>query len=457
MEKATGEGLGEESTSMGKVAFASFVGTAIEFYDFYIYGTAAALVLGGIFFPEFSPAAGTLAAFATFAVAFVARPLGGVVFGHFGDRVGRKGMLIYSLAVMGVATVLIGLLPGYAAIGVAAPILLVVLRFLQGFGLGGEWGGAVLMATEYAPEGKRGLYSSFPQMGPAVGFLLANGLFLALTATLSSEQFASWGWRVPFLASLVLVLVGLYVRATIAETPVFSRVMETHARVRVPFWDILRAYPLVLLLSSGGMILAYVLFYTITTFALAYGTTTLRLPNTTLLYCTLIAVALMGVAVPIFAWLSDRVGRRRLCLAATALGALWAFPLFWLLNTERPILIALSFAVGMVVFAMLYGPMGAFLPELYGARLRYSGAAVSYNLGGVLGGALAPIIASQLLAATSASWSISLYVMVMAALSFISVLLLPETQRFDLSELRAEERHLVAQERGPRPGDTAAS
>jgi metabolite-proton symporter len=457
MEKAAGEGLGDESTSIGKVAFASFVGTAIEFYDFYIYGTAAALVLGGIFFPEFSPAAGTLAAFATFAVAFVARPLGGVVFGHFGDRIGRKGMLVISLSVMGIATVLIGLLPGYAVIGVAAPILLVVLRFLQGFGLGGEWGGAVLMATEHAPEGKRGLYSSFPQMGPAAGFLLANGLFFALTATLSSEQFASWGWRVPFVASLVLVLVGLYVRVTIAETPVFNRALETHARARVPFWDVLRAYPLLLLLSSGGMIFAYVLFYTITTFALAYGTTSLGIPNTTLLYCTLIAVALMGVAVPIFARLSDRVGRRRLCLAATALGALWAFPLLWLLNTGRPVLIALSFSVGMLIFAMLYGPMGAFLPELYGARLRYSGAALSYNLGGVLGGALAPIIASQLLAATSASWAISLYLMAMAALSFVSVLLLPETHRFDFSELRAEERYLIAQERGPTPRNTSAS
>lgn len=441
---------------MRKIAFASFVGTAIEFYDFYIYGTAAALVLGSIFFPEFSTAAGTLAAFATFAVAFVARPLGGAVFGHFGDRIGRKAMLIFSLLVMGVATVLIGLLPGYAAIGVAAPILLVVLRFLQGFGLGGEWGGAVLLATEHAPEGKRGLYSSFPQMGPAVGFLLANGFFLALATTLSDEQFAAWGWRVPFVASIVLVLVGLYVRITIAETPVFMRAMETQTRAKVPFWDMLRTYPLVLLLSSGGMVLAYVLFYTITTFALAYGTTNLGLPNTTLLYCTLIAVALMGVAVPIFASLSDTLGRRKLCLAATALAALWAFPLFWLLNTGNPILIALSFSVGMVIFAMLYGPMGAFLPELYGTRLRYSGAGVSYNLGGILGGALAPIIASQLLAATGASWSISLYVAAMAVLSFVSVLLLSETHLSDLSELRMEERSLIARERGPAAGETAA-
>src|SRR5829696_1810111 len=437
---------------MGKIAFASFVGTAIEFYDFYIYGTAAALVLGAIFFPEFSPAAGTLAAFATFAVAFVARPLGGVFFGHFGDRVGRKAMLIFSLLVMGIATVLIGLLPGYAAIGVAAPILLVVLRFLQGFGLGGEWGGAVLMATEHAPEGKRGLYSSFPQMGPAVGFLLANGLFLALAAALSDEQFAAWGWRVPFVASLVLLLVGLYVRMTIAETPVFIRAMETQTRAKVPFWDMLRTYPLVLLLSSGGMVLAYVLFYTITTFALAYGTANLGVPRTTLLYCTLIAVALMGIAVPIFASLSDRAGRRRLCLAAAAFAALWAFPLFWLLNTGNPVLIALSFSVGMLVFAMLYGPMGAFLPELYGTRLRDSGASVSYNLGGVLGGAVAPLAATQLLASTGASWSISLYVLAMSAVSFACVFLLSETYLTDLSGIRSEERRLLAERGTPAPG-----
>src|ERR671916_1062097 len=434
---------------MRKIAFASFVGTAIEFYDFYIYGTAAALVFGDLFFPEAKPLVGTLLALGTYAVGFAARPIGGIVFGHYGDRIGRKSMLVLSLLIMGVATVLIGLLPGYAAIGVAAPILLVVLRFLQGFGLGGEWGGAVLIATEHAPEDKRGLYSSFPQMGPAAGFLLANGFFLALAATLSDEQFAAWGWRVPFVASLVLVLVGLYVRMTIAETPVFSRAMEIQTRAKVPFWDMLRTYPLVLLLSSGGMVLAYVLFYIITTFALAYGTTNLGLPNTTLLYCTLIAVALMGVAVPIFAWLSDKAGRRRLCLAGAALAALWAFPLFWLLNTGNPVLIALSFSVGMVIFAMLYGPMGAFLPELYGTRLRYSGAAVSYNLGGVLGGALAPIIASQLLAATSASWSISLYVLAMAALSFVSVLLLSETHLSNLSEPRTEERRLIARERGP--------
>jgi len=440
------EELERETTSMGKVAFASFIGTAIEFYDFYIYGTAAALVFGGVFFPEFAAATGTLASFATFAVAFFARPLGAVVFGHFGDRVGRKAMLIVSLLLMGVATFLIGLLPGFATIGYAAPLLLVLLRFLQGLGLGGEWGGAVLMATEHATEGRRGLYSSFPQMGPAAGFLLSSGLFLYLTLSLSEAQFAAWGWRIPFLASAVLVLIGLYVRVTIAETPVFRRAMEEGARARVPVWDMVRTYPLVLILASGGISLTYVIFYTITTFSLAYGTETLGLSSSTMLYCAMISVAVMGLAVPVFAVLSDRIGRRRLCLAAAALAAMWAFPLFWLLDTGNPVLIALSFTVGMIFFAMLFGPMGAYLPELFGTRLRYSGAAVSYNLGGVIGGGLGPIIASQLLILTGVSWSISLYMLLMSVVGFASIFFLSETYLSDISQMRSEERRLLSEE-----------
>ena len=431
---------------MGKVAFASFIGTAIEFYDFYIYGTAAALVFGSVFFPEFAAATGTLASFATFAVAFFARPLGAVFFGHFGDRVGRKTMLIVSLLLMGVATFLIGLLPGFATIGYAAPLLLVLLRFLQGFGLGGEWGGAVLLATEHATEGRRGLYSSFPQMGPAAGFLLSSGLFLFLTLSLSDDQFAAWGWRIPFLASAVLVLIGLYVRVTIAETPVFRRAMETQTRARVPVWDMVRTYPLVLILASGGISLTYVIFYTVTTFSLAYGTGTLGLESSTMLYCAMISVAVMGLAIPVFAVLSDSIGRRRLCLLATVLAAVWAFPLFWLLDTGNPVLISLSFTVGMVIFAMLFGPMGAYLPELFGTRLRYSGAAVSYNLGGVIGGGLGPTIATQLLILTGVSWSISLYMLLMSIIGFVSVLFLSETYLSDISEMRSEERRLLSED-----------
>jgi MFS family permease len=316
---------------------------------------------------------------------------------------------------------------------------------LQGIGLGGEWGGAVLMATEHATEGRRGLYSSFPQMGPAVGFLLSSGLFLYLTLSLSKAQFAAWGWRIPFLASAVLVLIGLYVRVTIAETPVFRRAMEEGTRARVPVWDMVRTYPLVLILASGGISLTYVIFYTVTTFSLAYGTETLGLASSTMLYCVMIAVAMMGLSVPVFAVLSDRVGRRRLCLLAAALAAIWAFPLFWLLDTGNPVFITLSFTVGMVIFAMLFGPMGAYLPELFGTRLRYSGAAVSYNLGGVIGGGLGPTIASQLLILTGVSWSISLYILLMALVGFASIFFLSEMHLSDISEMRSEERRLLSE------------
>jgi metabolite-proton symporter len=437
---------------MGRVAFASFIGTAIEFYDFYIYGTAAALVFATVFVPGGMAGSGVaqLLTYAGFAVAFVARPVGGAVFGHFGDRVGRKTMLIFSLLLMGLATFLIGCLPGYASIGVAAPILLAVLRFAQGFGLGGEWGGAVLLATEHATRGRRGLYSSFPQMGPAAGFLVANVLFIVLVSVLSEEQFVAWGWRVPFLFSIVLVGVGLYVRVSISETPVFRRAMETQTRARVPALDMVRAYPAVLLLASGGISLAYVLFYTITTFSLSYGTGELGLRNSTLLYATLISVTIMGLAVPVFATLSDGLGRRNLCMAGALLALLWAFPMFWLFDTGNPALSTIAFSVGMLAFAVLYGPMGAYLPELFGTRLRYSGASVSYNLGGVLGGAFAPIIASSLLIVAGGSWAISLYIALMALVSLLCLFFLSETHLTDISGMREEERDLLA-ERGVVP------
>jgi MFS family permease len=319
--------------SRSRIAVASFIGTAIEFYDFYIYGTAAALVFNKLFFPSFSATAGTLAALATFAVGFIARPVGAILFGHFGDRLGRKRMLIAALLVMGLSTVAIGLVPSYATIGVAAPIALVVLRFAQGIGLGGEWGGAVLLATEYAPAGKRGLYSAFPQLGPAVGFVLGNALFLILNATMSNETFAAWGWRVPFLASAVLLAVGYYIRMRIAETPVFQAAVEARERARVPFVELLRRQPGVLVLATLSFILAHTIFYTVTTFCLSYGTATLKIPRSTMLVGAIVAAAVMGVATLASAQLSDRLGRRRLCMGAAVLAAVWAFPLFALLQT----------------------------------------------------------------------------------------------------------------------------
>jgi len=445
MEKLADEDVRRETREIRKVAFASFIGTAIEFYDFYIYGTAAALVFGTVFFPELSSVSGTLAALATFGVAFFARPLGGVIFGHYGDKVGRKTMLIFSLLLMGLSTFLVGLLPGYATIGVAAAVLLVILRFLQGIGLGGEWGGAVLMAAEHAPPSKRGFYTSFPQVGPSIGFLLSNGSFLLLTATLSKEQFASWGWRMPFLLSIVLVGIGLFIRARVAETPVFKRVMETRTEARVPVMDMVRTYPLVLALASGAAILVFGFFYILTVFSVSYGTTNLGLPNTTMLYCTIISIVFMSIGVPIFAVLSDSVGRRNIYLVGSALAGLWAFPMFWLFDTKNPAFIALALSVGMVFFAMMYGPMAAFFSELFGTRVRYSGASVSYSLGGILGAALAPTIATQLLSATGTSLSISLYIAIMALITFVCTFLLSETYLTDLSSIRSEERRLITE------------
>jgi metabolite-proton symporter len=420
--------------SRGRIAVASFVGTAIEFYDFYIYGTAAALVFGPLFFPKFSATAGTLLALGTFGVGFVARPLGAVLFGHFGDRLGRKRMLITSLLVMGLSTVAIGLVPSFGSIGVAAPVLLAVLRFVQGIGLGGEWGGAVLLATEYAPPGKRGLYSAFPQLGPAVGFVLGNGLFLVLDATMSSASFAAWGWRIPFLASAVLLVVGFYIRMRIAETPVFQAALDAHARTRVPFLDLLRRQPLVLLLATCAFILAFTMFYTVTTFCLAYGTTALHLSRTTMLVEAIIASAVMGVATLWFAALSDRVGRRVLCIAAAVLSGVWAFPMFALMQTRQPLLVGVAMVVGLACFALLYGPMGAYFPELFRVRYRYSGASFAYSAAGIIGGGISPLVATDVLARTHATTGVSWYLVAVAVLCLVCLLPLSETRTADFTD-----------------------
>jgi metabolite-proton symporter len=420
--------------SRNRIAIASFIGTAIEFYDFYIYGTAAALVFGTLFFPSFSATAGTLAALATFAVGFIARPLGAILFGHFGDRLGRKRMLITSLLVMGLSTVAIGLVPSFASIGVAAPVLLAVLRFLQGIGLGGEWGGAVLLATEYAPPGKRGLYSAFPQLGPAVGFVLGNALYLVLNATMSAQAFTAWGWRIPFLASSVLLVVGYYIRMRIAETPVFRAALEAQDQARVPFLELLRRQPGVLVLATLSFVLAFTMFYTITTFCLSYGTATLKISRTTMLVEAIIASAVMGAATLWFAAASDRWGRRRLCIAAAVVSGLWAFPLFWLMQTRQPFLIGIAMVVGLVCFALLYGPMGAYFPELFRVRYRYSGAAFAYSAAGIIGGGVSPLIATDLLARTGSSAGVSWYLIGVAALCLTCLLFLRETRDADFTD-----------------------
>lgn len=422
------------SRLMRRVAVASFIGTAIEFYDFYIYGTAAALVIDEAFFPNLSRVNGVLAAFSTYAVAFVARPLGSVLFGHFGDRVGRKSVLVTSLLLMGLSTAAVGLLPTYGMWGAWAPALLVLLRFLQGIGLGGEWGGAALLAVEHAPPGRRGRYAAYPQLGPSVGFLGATGVFLLLSTAVSDEAFQGWAWRIPFLLSLVLVAVGLFVRLQISETPEFRRVMADRRTSRTPFVDVVRGYPRELLLGSGAMIVAYGLFYTATTYCLSYGTKTLGVGRTTMLLASMAAVVFLAAGTWVAATRSDRLGRRRMALSGTIAAAVWGPLLFPLLDTGHLPLIILGLGGTLLLMGVIYGPMGAFLPELFPAELRYSGAGLAYSLGGVAGGAVAPLVATRL-QAEFGSASVGWYVSFMAVLSLICLLLLPETRERELMKV----------------------
>ncbi|WP_405559332.1 MHS family MFS transporter [Streptomyces canus] len=411
---------------MPRLAAASLAGTAIEFYDFFVYGTAAALVLGPLFFPTFSPVAGTLAAFGTFGVGFVARPLGSVLFGHIGDRHGRRPVLVASLMLTGAATVAVGCVPTYDTLGVAAPVLLLVLRFLQGLGLGGEWGGAVLLTAEHAPAERRGLWTSFPQVGPALGFLLANGVVLALSTVLSEAQFAAWGWRVPFWAAGVLAAVGLWLRSSLPESPGFLEI-DDHARV--PLAEVVRDHGRLVLLTAGALAIGYAIFYAVTTWSLAYGTERLGVSRTVMLTCIMAAVLVKGSLTPVAALLGDRYGRRPLCLAGCAAAALWMFPMVALLATGEPLLMFLGFLGAMIAFITMFAVIAAYLPELYEPRVRCTGAAVGYNLGGVVGGALTPIVATALVEhGGRVPWGVGAYLTGIALLSLGCFALLPETR-----------------------------
>ncbi|UXY40088.1 MFS transporter [Streptomyces albidocamelliae] len=411
---------------MSRLAAASLAGTAIEFYDFFVYGTAAALVLGPLFFPTFSPVAGTLAAFATFGVGFVARPLGSVLFGHLGDRRGRRPVLVLSLLLTGASTVAVGCVPSYGAIGVAAPVLLLVLRFLQGLGLGGEWGGAVLLTAEHAPPARRALWSSFPQVGPAVGFVLANGVMLALSAALSEAQFAHWGWRVPFWAAGALALAGLWLRSSLTESP---RFLELDDLARVPLAEVVRHHGRLVLLTAGALAAGYAVFYAVTTWSLSYATERLGVSRTVMLTCVMAAVVVKGALTPLMALLGDRFGRRPMCLAGCAGCALWMLPMVALLATGEPLLMFLGILGALLAFITMFAVIAAYLPELYEARVRCTGAAVGYNLGGVLGGALTPIVATTLAAhGGRVPWGVGLYLTGISLLSLGCFALLPETR-----------------------------
>jgi MFS family permease len=411
---------------MPRLAAASLAGTAIEFYDFFVYGTAAALVLGPLFFPTFSPLAGTLAAFGTFGVGFVARPLGSVLFGHIGDRRGRRPVLVASLLLTGAATVAVGCVPTYDTLGVAAPVLLLVLRFLQGLGLGGEWGGAVLLTAEHAPAERRGLWTSFPQVGPALGFLLANGVVLALSTALSEAQFAAWGWRVPFWAAGVLAALGLWLRSSLPESPGFLEI-DDHARV--PLAEVVRDHGRLVLLTAGALAIGYALFYAVTTWSLAYGTERLGVSRTVMLTCIMAAVLVKGSLTPVAALLGDRYGRRPLCLAGCAAAALWMFPMVALLATGEPLLMFLGFLGAMIAFITMFAVVAVYLAELYEPRVRCTGAAVGYNLGGVVGGALTPVVATALVEhGGRVPWGVGAYLTGIALLSLGCFALLPETR-----------------------------
>jgi MFS family permease len=404
-----------------RILGASLMGTAVEFYDFYIYATAAALVFGPLFFPASSPSAQLLAAYASFGVAFVARPLGAAAFGHFGDRIGRKSTLVASLLIMGGSTVAIAFLPTYAQVGWVAPLLLCLLRFGQGFGLGGEWGGAALLAVENAPTGWRARYGMFPQLGAPVGFIASNGLFLILGLWLTEAQFRDWGWRLPFLLSMVLVAIGLWVRTRLAETPAFARAVAEAPPPKVPLAEVVRTQSRELFAGTLAVVACFAIFYLATAFALGHGTTTQGFDREAFLLTQLVAILFMAAGIVAAGYWSDMTSPRRVlmwgCVATIPTGFLMA-PL---LGSGSLLLAGLFLSLALFVMGLVYGPVGAFLPSLFPARVRYTGASMAFNVGGIIGGALTPIVA-QALAERGGLGSVGLYLAAAGAISFAGLL-----------------------------------
>jgi metabolite-proton symporter len=417
-----------DAAKMKKIAMASVIGTTVEWYDLFLFGTASALVFNKIFFPSFDPLVGTLLAFGTFAAAYLARTIGAIIFGHFGDRLGRKSMLLVSLLTMGAATFAIGLVPDYNTIGVWAPLLLLTLRVIQGLALGGEWGGAVLMTVEHAPSHRRGFYGSLVQIGVPVGTLIANLAFLLVAATVSADALISWGWRIPFLASALLVAVGIYIRLNIEETPSFHAVREAGAKAKIPFASLMREHWKQVLLGAFATLSTGSTFTLITATAVAYGKKDLGHSDTTMLLAVMAACALCFVLIPFFGRLSDRVGRKPIILAGVAAEALVAFPMFWLMDTKSVALLFVAYLAMMTAFAAHYGPLATFLAELFGTKVRYSGLSLAYMLSGLLGSATTPFITTWLLGATHQSSSVAWFILISACLSLAALLVLAETR-----------------------------
>ncbi|WP_406250283.1 MFS transporter [Microbacterium sp. M] len=414
----------------------SVIGTALEWYDFFLYGTAAALVFNVVFFPTVDPLVGTLLAFGSFAVGFIARPIGAIVFGNYGDRIGRKKVLIITLMIMGISTMLIGMLPGYDSIGIVAPILLTILRFVQGFGLGGEWGGAVLMSLEHGDPKRRGFAASWPQIGVPLGLLLANGALTVMLWITDDEAFLAWGWRVPFLLSAALIAIGLWIRLRVSESPEFEKLAAEGKRVKIPILEVLRNQKRELLIATGSRIGTDVAFYIFVLFVVTYLTQMVGVEQSTATLVVLISAATMVLFIPAFGALSDRVGRRPVYLGG-AIGALvWVFAFFPLLETQNLALIITADFVGMLCWAAMYGPLAAFTTELFPANVRYSGASLGYQLSGILGGAFAPIIAVSLYGRFESWVPIAGYVAAMLAITIVSVLVARESSR-DTAEVAA--------------------
>jgi metabolite-proton symporter len=414
------------------VAIAGGVGTTIEWYDFFIYGTAAAVVFGPQFFPQVSDLAGRLASFATFAIGFIARPLGGIAMGHYGDRLGRKSMLVWSLMLMGFATLGIGLLPNYERIGVWAPVLLVIFRFVQGFALGGEWGGAVLMSVEHAPGGRRGFFGSFVALGLPTGIILSNLVFLVISGTVAPGEFAAWAWRIPFLASAALVAVGLWVRLGLSESPVFAEVLRTQSARRMPIVDVLRNDWRAVLIAAGSYVGISATGYIVIVYFVSYATRELALPLSTTLTMLLSGAVLFAASIVVFAHWSDRIGRLQIMRWGCGSLVLWSLIFFPLADTKSVPLVALALGGVFLVQGAYIGPQPAVFSELFPAAIRYSGASLSLTIGTILGGALAPMIATSLHSAAGNSRLVTAYIAAMSLLSFISTLALKETYQRDL-------------------------
>jgi MFS family permease len=424
------EQAGTPAPSARRVLAASLIGTAVEFYDFYIYATAASLVFGPLFFPSDSPSAQLLAAFASLAIAFIARPVGALAFGHFGDRIGRKSTLVISLLTMGGSTLAIAFLPTYADAGALAPLLLCILRFGQGFGLGGEWGGAALLAVENAPPGWRGRYGMFPQLGAPVGFIAANGLFLILGLTLDRESFLEWGWRLPFLASILLVGVGLWVRLRLVETPAFAAMIAREPPPQVPIAELFRDYWRETLGGTIGAVACFAVFYVATAFALGYGTTKLGYGRENFLIAQLAAIIFLAIGILAAGWLSDKIDPRRVliagCIGSIGLG----FLLEPLLGSGSLVQVWMFLSLALFLMGFAYGPLGAWLPSLFPARVRYTGTSMTFNLGGILGGGVTPILAQTLAERGGLSW-VGLYLTLAAIASSIAIYMLVRERMAD--------------------------